>query len=88
MDITIDQLQVGDEIIICCQTTFKRLRVQKLPIKDKEGHWRRVVCDIRDEGKDKPGWGVAYNYKNPDYNSTYRVHLHYRDMWLINRNSI
>jgi hypothetical protein len=88
VDITIEELQVGDEILICCQTTFKRLRVQKAPTKGKDGHWKMVPCDIRDEGKDKPGWGAAYNYKNPEYNTTFRVYLQYRDMWLINRTNI
>jgi hypothetical protein len=88
MDIKIDELQIGDEVLICCQTTFKRLRIKKLPTKDKNGMWKMVLCDIRDDGQGKPGWGACYNYKDPEYNATFRVYLHYRDMWLINRNSI
>lgn len=88
MIVEIQDLQVGDEILICCQTTFKRLRVRKAPEKDKSGNWKRVSCDIRNDSKGIPGYWASYNFKNPEYNDVFRVRLDWRDMWLIDRKRI
>lgn len=89
MEIKIEELQVGDEVLICCQTTFKRLRIKVAPSKNKDGHWKKVKCDIRNENVGNTnGYWAAYNFKNTDYNDVFNADLTYRDMWLINRKMI
>ena len=91
MEIKIEDLKIGDEILICCQTAFKRLRVKTLPTKNKDGYWKRIKFDIRNENivnKGKPGAWANYNFSNPDYNDTFSMDLSGRDIWLINRKAI
>jgi hypothetical protein len=86
MNIEIEDLQVGDEILICCQTSFKRLRLINKPSLNKDGYWKRVKCDIRNDNVG--GEWVSYNFKNTDYNDTTYIDLRGRDIWLINRKTI
>ncbi len=88
MEVQIEDLKIGDEILVCCQTTFKRLRVKTLPAKNKEGYWKRIKFDIRNESVGIPDRYADYNFSNPDYNDIFYMDLSGRDIWLINRKTI
>jgi hypothetical protein len=102
--ITIDELEVGDEILISCQSHFKYLKVLKQPVIGKRIHWNtkqplynRVKCSTKQERVTK-----SYNYGNTvwtreeivweltpdDHNFTQNYELEERQLFLIKKGKI
>ena len=73
--ITIEELEVGDEILISCQSFFKYLRVLTTPkINPKKLHWHTgqpmygtVKCSTRQEEK------ITYSYTDHNGNIINRI---------------
>ena len=79
--ITIEELEIGDEILISCQSFFKYLRVLATPkINPKKLHWSTkqplygtVKCSTRQEEK------ISYSYTDHNGNIINRMHK----AWII-----
>lgn len=41
-----EDLKIGDEILVPCLLTFKKLRIKRLPLKDKNGKWKSCTMEI------------------------------------------
>jgi len=85
MLVTIDQLGPGDEILIPCQVDFKRLKVERMPSKNKEGVWKNVKCAIRNDSVGTTHDWANYNCQEGEYNDHIYMELHHRRMWLIKK---
>jgi hypothetical protein len=99
--VKVEDLNVGDEIIISCQSCFKYLRILRKPMVSKKKHWRTgatiyklVKCSIRRETK--PYYylhnGVTHTreYKDwgfgpEDHNYEHYVNLNDRNIILVNK---
>jgi alpha-ketoglutarate-dependent taurine dioxygenase len=100
--IEVKDLEVGDEILISCQSYFKYLRVLRKPALSTKTHWntgaplyKSVKCSTRREEKQ-----VTYHYRgNPftrtekmwvfgpeDHNYTHYVNLEHRQIILVKKN--
>jgi hypothetical protein len=100
--IEVKDLEVGDEILISCQSYFKYLRVLRKPIPSGKKHWntgdplyKSVKCSTRREEK-------TFTYRhngNPytrtekvwafgpeDHNYEHYVDLGYRQILLVKKN--
>lgn len=85
MIIGIEDIKIGDEILVPCQVDFKRLKVERLPSKNKDGGWKKVKCAVRNDSIGSPGYWATYNCLSDDYNDSIYMDLHYRRIWLIKR---
>ena len=85
MLVTVEQLEVGDEILIPCQVDFKRLRIERKPVITPEGYWKNVRCAIRNESIGTQNRYSNYNCSNEQYNDIIHMDLAYRRMWLIKK---
>lgn len=82
MFVKIEDLQVGDEILVPSLMEFKRLRVKRLPKLNKQGYYSGMAMDIWNDNIN--GTYVQYNSKEEGYNDTFRFCFD-RQMWLISR---
>jgi hypothetical protein len=99
--VKVEDLNVGDEIVISCQSCFKYLRIVRKPTISKKRHWRTgallyksVKCSIRREIKT---YTYLYNgvtqtreYKDwgfgpEDHNYEHYVNLNNRNIILVNK---
>jgi len=101
MNVNIEELEVGDEILISCQSYFKYLRVLRKPEIGKRKHWstgaptyKSVRCSTRRDtitksytysGKTKTWEQHKFIVTPDDHNYEQYVELGYRGIWLLNR---
>ena len=99
--VKVEDLEVGDEILISCQSYFKYLKVLVKPSLGKKTHWstgaplyKSVKCSTRRDSVSKSyvrnGQTYTYNEHNwvvtpEDHNFTQYVDLGYRQILLVNR---
>ena len=99
MLITIDQLEVGDEILVPTQSSLRFLKVLRKPRKNKKtGLFGSVLCSVRVEEREQ-----IYNYYNgvtrrwktkvyvpqwTDHNKKIYQDLKTKHIYLVKRNNI
>jgi hypothetical protein len=85
--IKIEDLQIGDEILTPSLNTFKRLKIIRLPSKNKYSIWKSTKCSIRNDNVNNNSNNYArYNCRNDkDFNDTIMINLSWRDLWLVKR---
>lgn len=83
MIVTIDTLDIGDEILCSSLNTFKRLKLIRKPVKNKDGYWKSVKCKIRNNNLDKKY--SAFDCTNEEYNDTISIDIAYKTIWLIKK---
>lgn len=93
-EVKIEELEVGDEIVIACQAYFKYLRVLVKPSIGKHVHWstkrpmyRSVKCSTR---RDIVDVGNGYTrtqwiFTPEDHNTNQYIDLECRQVLLVNR---
>lgn len=90
MLVKIEDLQVGDEIIISWYADLIYLKVLQSPKKNKQGHWKSVKCSTSKNTYTYPN-GVSYSYKVFEadislHNTEMYQDLNGRGIWLVKRN--
>jgi hypothetical protein len=101
-EVKIQDLEVGDEILISCQSHFKYLRVIKKPVTGDKLHWRTqqpiykaVKCSTRREeenvtyvynGATRTYKETVYLFTPEDHNHTRFYDLEHRQIILIKKN--
>lgn len=97
MRVSIEQLEVGDEIIISSYSQLKYLRILKKPEKSKtkkhwkteEFVWRDVKCAINKKKVEHPYNSeieyYRYDCDPEDLNTTIYKDLTGRDIWLVKK---
>ncbi len=95
-EIMIEDLLVGDEILIPSNGKFIRGKVMNLPAKRKEmDSYKAVKCQIGVTEKTRTynysGGPYTWTYKTyimdgSEYNKTKFIDLNYKQLWLIKRN--
>lgn len=101
-EVKIQDLEVGDEILISCQSHFKYLRVIKQPTTGDRLHWRTkqplyksVKCSTRREeenvtyvynGATRTYKEITYLFTPEDHNHTVYADLEHRQIILIKKN--
>jgi len=99
--VKIEDLDVGDEIVISCQSYFKYLKVLVKPSLGKKTHWstgallyKSVKCSTRRESisKSYSRYGQTHTYLDntwivtpEDHNFTQYIDLAYRQILLVNK---
>ena len=99
--VELENLEVGDEIVISCQSHFKYLKVLVKPSLGKKTHWntgkllyKSVKCSTRRDSviKSYVRNGQTYTYTNntwaftpEDHNHTQYIDLEYKQLLLVNR---
>lgn len=99
--VTVDQLEIGDEILISCQAKFKYLRVLSKPVIGKRLHWNtkqplynRVKCSTKQERVVKTytyGQGtwqreeLTWELTSNDHNFNATYELEDRQLWLVKK---
>lgn len=102
-EIEVKDLEVGDEILISCQSYFKYLRIVKKPAIGANVHWRTkqplykaVKCSTRREDKvityvhnnnTRSYTKTTYIFTPEDHNHTSYVNLTDRQILLIKKNN-
>jgi hypothetical protein len=102
-EIELKDLEMGDEIIISCQSHFKYLRVLKKPVIGSRVHWRTkqplykaVKCSTRREDKvitytynggTRSYTKTTYIFTPEDHNHTSYVNLSERQIILVKKNN-
>jgi hypothetical protein len=102
-EIEVKDLEIGDEIIISCQSHFKYLKVLKKPALGNRVHWRTkqplykaVKCSTRREDKvinythnnnARSYTQTTYLFTPDDHNHTSYVNLTERQIILIKKNN-
>lgn len=93
-EVKIEELEVGDEIVIACQSYFKYLRVlvkphigNKVHYYTKKPLYKAVKCSTR---RDIVDVGNGFTSKRwifspEDHNITQYIDLEYRQILLVNR---
>lgn len=76
-EITIDEVEEGQNILISCQNFFKWVTVLKKPVKDIHGNWKMTKCSTRKEADG------TYSLTDVDHNTKQYIDLHYRQLLLI-----
>jgi hypothetical protein len=89
MLVKLEELEIGDEILIPCQVDFKRLKLLKKPVLRpagwNEGSYKAVQCEIYNINKDKrAGNWNAYSPEDK-YNDKVSIDLNCRHIWLIKK---
>jgi hypothetical protein len=100
--IEVKDLEVGDEIIISCQSYFKYLRVLRKPSLSNKTHWstgrplyKTVKCSTRREEKDVTYTRFGNSYTRTEktwgfgpenHNYNQYIDLEYRQIILVNKN--
>jgi hypothetical protein len=82
---SLDEIQVGDEIIISANSNLKYLKVLRLPIK-KDSTTFKVSLKREDRGG--PGWSWKVNVfeqEISEHNEVMYQDLRYRDIFLVKR---
>ena len=101
--VELKDLEVGDEILISCQSYFKYLRVLRKPTIGKKLHWqtaapmyKSVKCSSRREekhynvtvrGKVYPRHELVWGFGPEDHNYTHYVNLEFRQIILVKKNN-
>lgn len=101
--INIEDLEIGDEIAIACQSHFKYLRVLSLPKENGRTHYytkkplyKSVRCSSRREeiistnvynGKTYTRKELKWKFTPDDHNVKLNQDLNYRDILLVKRRS-
>ncbi len=96
MEIKIEDLQKGDEIIIPCNSGLKYLKLLKTPeINKRTTRWKAVPCTTsRDVRQTSSVWGgktyvrtwTTYKCRPPEeHNCTISQNLVYKTIWLVRR---
>jgi len=101
--VKIEELEVGDEIIISCQSHFKYLRILRKPMVGTKTHWstgnpiyKSVKCSTNRLVKDVAGTfrGNPYTrtektwvFGPDDHNYTQYVDLEFRQIILVKKNN-
>lgn len=95
-EIQIEDLIVGDEILISSNGKFIRGKVMVRPAKRKDSDsYKAVKCEIGVITKVKTSMysGTTYTWKyktyiidGSEYNTTKFIDLNYKQLWLIKRN--
>lgn len=94
--IEIKDLEVGDEILISCQSYFKYLRILKKPTLGTHGYYKTVKCSSARTSVARQ-WtnyaGVVKTYyvhkwelTPDDHNVTQYLHLNDRQLLLVKKN--
>jgi hypothetical protein len=99
--IELKDLEVGDEILISCQSYFKYLRILRKPVVGAKKHWntgaplyKSVKCSTRREektytyhhnGKPYPRTEKIWAFGPEDHNHTQYVNLGYRQIILVKK---
>jgi len=99
--VKVEDLEVGDEILISCQSYFKYLKVLVKPSLGKKTHWstgaplyKSVKCSTRRDSVSKSYVrnGQTYTYFDntwvvtpEDHNFIQHIDLGYRQILLVNR---
>ena len=91
--IQIEELEIGDEIVISCQSFFKYLRILRKPELNKHGIYKSVKCSsVRSstsrQYKDYKGVIQTYHvhkweFGSDDHNFTQYLDLAHRQLLLI-----
>ena len=100
--VKIEDLEVGDEIVISCQSYFKYLRILRKPGFGTKTHWntgaplyKSVKCSTRRESVSRSHVrnGITYTYNDhtwtftaEDHNFTQYIDLEYRQLLLVKKN--
>jgi len=94
--VEIEELEVGDEILISCQSYFKYLRILSKPSFNKHGYYKAVKCSSNRTTTTRQwtrynGSISSYNVHEwqfgPDNHNTIQyLYLTGRQLLLINRN--
>lgn len=75
-EITIEQIEVGQDLLISCQSCFKWIRVLKKPTLGEGDRYKHLKCSTRKElGK--------FILTPEDHNFTQYINLYYRQIILI-----
>jgi hypothetical protein len=101
--VKIEELEVGDEVVISCQSYFKYLRILRKPMISTKTHWRTgnplyksVKCSTNRSVKDVGGTfkGTPYTriektwvFGPEDHNYTQYVDLEFRQTILVKKNN-
>lgn len=88
--ITIEDLHVGDEIVVSRFSGLVYLKVLHPPSKNKDGYWKSVKCSVHvDEIKHQNIYGEwttkIYRCSPLDHNCTRYYNLTGRTLWLVKR---
>lgn len=83
MIVTIESLEKGDEVLVPSLNTFKRLRLIRTPTRNKDGRWKAVKCEIRNNNVN--GNYSVFNCENEEYNDTINIDIAYKSIWLIKK---
>ena len=100
--IEVKDLEVGDEILISCQSYFKYLRILRKPALSAKTHWstgaplyKSVKCSTRREekthtythnGNTYTRTEKTWGFGPEDHNYTHYVDLGYRQIILVKKN--
>ena len=100
--VELKDLEVGDEILISCQSYFKYLRVLRKPAIGTKTHWntgaplyKSVKCSARREekhynvtirGKVYPRHELVWGFGPEDHNYNHYVNLEFRQIILVKKN--
>jgi hypothetical protein len=101
--VEIKDLEVGDEILISCQSYFKYLRILRKPAFGTKKHWstgnplyKSVKCSTRREektytythnGNSYTRTEKTWGFGPEDHNYTHYVDLGYRQIILVKKNN-
>lgn len=84
--VKVEDLEIGDEILLSCQGCFKYARVVRKPMVGKGTHWRTntpmyksVKCSLN---RDENG---AWKFTPDNHNFEQYLDLNYRDILLVRR---
>lgn len=100
--IEIDQLEVGDEVLISCQSYFKYLKILRKPVATGKTTWRSnpryktVKCSTRRTERDYTytGWNnrqitrteIVWELTSDDHNFNQYVNFNDRQIILVKKN--
>lgn len=93
-EVTIDQLEVGDHIVLSCQSYFKYLIVLRKPEIGKHTHWktgkslyRAVKCSGKRDLITGPGGWKYYKwvFTPEDHNTVQYINFYDRPILRINK---
>jgi alpha-ketoglutarate-dependent taurine dioxygenase len=101
--VEIQELEVGDEVVISCQSYFKYLRILRKPTVGTKTHWKTgvpiyksVKCSTRRETKTVTWTNHRGNFTREektwafgpeDHNYNQYVDLEYRQIILVKKNN-
>lgn len=84
--VKVEDLEIGDEILLSCQGCFKYARVVRKPMVGKNTHWRTnaqlyksVRCSLN---RDENG---LWKFGPDNHNFEQYIDLNYRDILLVGR---